>query len=51
MKLTKIDLNAELGETVNDYLDLLPIITPVTACAVICRGLSIWSLEESRRVS
>jgi len=51
MKLTTIDLNADLGETVNDYKDLLPIITSVTACPGICLGLSIGSLQESRRVS
>jgi len=51
MKLTKIDLNADLGESVNDYLDLLPLITSVTASAGICLGLSIGSLEESRRAS
>jgi len=51
MKLATIDLNADLGESVNDYLDLLPIITSITACAGICLGLSIWSLQESRRVS
>jgi UPF0271 protein len=27
MKLTTLDLNADLGETVNDYLELLPVIT------------------------
>jgi len=51
MKLTTIDLNADLGETVNDYQDLLPLVTSITAGAGICLGLSIGSLQESRRVS
>jgi lactam utilization protein B len=27
MKLTTLDLNADLGETVDDYIELLPVIT------------------------
>jgi UPF0271 protein len=39
MKLTTIDLNADLGETVNDYLDLLPIITSANvACGAHAGG-------------
>ena len=35
MKLTALDLNADLGETVNDYLELLPVITTAN---VACGG-------------
>jgi len=35
MKLTTLDLNADLGETVNDYLELLPVITTAN---VACGG-------------
>jgi len=39
MKLTTIDLNADLGETVNDYIDLLPIITSANvACGAHAGG-------------
>jgi UPF0271 protein len=39
MKLTTIDLNADLGETVNDYLDLLAIITSANvACGAHAGG-------------
>jgi UPF0271 protein len=39
MKLTTLDLNADLGETVNDYLELLPIITSANvACGAHAGG-------------
>ena len=39
MKLTTLDLNADLGETVNDYLELLPVITSANvACGAHAGG-------------
>jgi len=39
MKLTTLDLNADLGETVNDYLELLPVITTANvACGAHAGG-------------
>jgi len=35
MKLTTLDLNADLGETVNDFIDLLPVISSAN---VACGG-------------
>ena len=35
MKLTSLDLNADLGETINDFIDLLPVITTAN---VACGG-------------
>ena len=39
MKLTTLDLNADLGETVNDYLELVPVITTANvACGAHAGG-------------
>lgn len=35
MKLTSLDLNADLGETINDFIDLLPVISTAN---VACGG-------------